>query len=242
VTRVKRFCCAVLVLLGLTAPILARGDDTLQPVPANGQCSVPGDPQWTPQEIFVWQHVCVGEVADLADFNKGRNYGGNLDPKRPEGWPESRIISLAFLKTIFLDDKYRKVPRQRQIRIVGAHLTDTLNLENIQLEDEFDLVNSLLEKGVNFSGLRSAYAVSLVGSNVTGPFVMNEGHLGGQLSLEWSKIGEQPTDQAGAVAEAPLLDGTHFHVCEFGFDLHTVSRLERIDLEIEALTVEICRR
>jgi hypothetical protein len=187
-TRVKRavgrFYCAVAVLLGLTAPTLARGHHTLQPVPANGQCSVRGDPQWKAQEMFVWQHVCVGEPAD---FNTP-NYGGNLDPKRREGLPESRIIRPEFLQTILLEDKYRKVPRRRGVRIAGARLTDTLNLENIQLEDEFELVSSLLEKGVNLSGLRSKYAVVLAGSNITGQFLMNGGHLDGQLALTGSKI------------------------------------------------------
>jgi hypothetical protein len=100
--RVKRaagrFCCVFSVLLGITAPIVARGDDTPQPVPANGQCSVAADPQqWTPQEIFVWQHVCVGQVAD---FNEGLKYGGHLDPKGPKKLPENRILRPAFLETI----------------------------------------------------------------------------------------------------------------------------------------------
>src|SRR5260370_27095089 len=169
-----RFCCAGWVLALVLSPILARGDDAAQPVPANGQCSVREDPQWTPQEIFVWQQVCVGEVAD---FNKGPNYGGNLDPKRREGLPESRILRPAFLETILLEDKYRKVLRRRGVKISGARLTDILDLENIQLEDEFALAKSLLEKGVNFSGLRSTYTVSLVGSNITGQFLMIGDHL-----------------------------------------------------------------
>jgi len=45
--------------------------------PASGArvCSTPADPQWLPQEKFVWQHVCVGEPAN---FNKGPEYGGEL--------------------------------------------------------------------------------------------------------------------------------------------------------------------
>jgi hypothetical protein len=183
---VARFCCAGWVLALLLSPILALGDDAAQPVPANGQCSVPADPQqWTQQEIFVWQHVCVGQVAD---FNEGITYGGYLDPKGPKKLPDSRILTRAFLETIFLDDKYHKVLTRYGVRITGARLIDILDLQNAQLGGEFDLVNSLLEKGVNFIGLRSSYAVSLAGSNITGPFVMNEGHLGAQLSLLGSNI------------------------------------------------------
>jgi hypothetical protein len=49
------------------------------------------------------------------------------------------------------------------------------------------------------------------------------------------------------VAEAPFLDGAHFHVRKFGFDLFRHPRqlhrelAARIVVAIEALTVEICR-
>src|SRR5260370_3301158 len=105
-----RFCCAGWVLALVLSPILARGDDAAQPVPANGQCSVREDPQWTPQEIFVWQQVCVGEVAD---FNKGPNYGGNLDPKRRQELPGTRILRPPFLKTILHKSKFPYVLRLR---------------------------------------------------------------------------------------------------------------------------------
>jgi hypothetical protein len=180
---VVRFCCAVWVLALLLSPILAHGDDDARSVLVNGQCSVPADPQWTPQESFVWHQVCVGEVAD---FNKGSHYGGNLDPKRPEGLPDSRILRLAFLETILLDNKYRTVLTRRGVII--ARLTDILDLQNVQLGGEFALQHSLLEKGVNFSGLRSMNAVSLWGSNITGGLLMNGGQIGGQLALGRSKI------------------------------------------------------
>jgi hypothetical protein len=173
------------VLLGLAAPIFARGDDTPQPVPANGRCSVPSDPAWTPQEIFVWQRVCVGQVAD---FNEGPNYGGPLDPKGPKTLPEGRILRPMFLETILVEDKYRKVLTRRGVIISGARFTDNLDLRYAQLGHEFALTESLLEKGVDFSGLRSPYGVSLAHSNITGWFVMKEGHLGGQLSLVGTKI------------------------------------------------------
>jgi hypothetical protein len=195
------------VLLGLTAPILARGDDTPQPVPANGQCTVPADPQWKPQEIFVWQHVCVGE---LADFNKEPNYGGNLDPKRHEGLPESRILRPAFLETILLEDKYRKVVTRRGVIIAGARLTDILDLQNVQLGGVFALARSLLEKGVNFSGLRSAYAVSLQGSKITGFLLMNGGQVGGQLALGGAKITGPLHLEELQIGESLNMDGAQF--------------------------------
>jgi hypothetical protein len=226
---VARFCCVLSVLLGLTAPIVARGDDTPQPVPANRQCSVPADPQWTPQENFVWQRVCVGEVAD---FNKGPNYGGNLDPKTPQGLPESRILRPAFLETILSDDKYRNILTRRGITIIGARLTNTLDLKNVQLRNEFELHWSILEKGANFSGLRSTYSISLTGSKITGPLVM-EGlqvernlnmramaqvggvrfvgaYVGGQLTLSGSQITSPLLMDELQVGQTLFMDGAQF--------------------------------
>ena len=185
----RRFCCAVLVLLGLSAPILARGDDTPQPMPVNGQCSVSADPQWTRQEKFVWQHVCVGEVAD---FNKEPepNYGGNLDPKRPEGLPESRILRPDFLETILFSDAYRRSLKRHGVRILGARLTENLDLENARLEIDFRLRRSLLEKGANFSGLRSAYPIDLEGSKIIGLLRMDRLRVESGLSMRWGEFSE----------------------------------------------------
>jgi hypothetical protein len=144
---VTRYGCAVLLLTLLLAPAGARGDDAAQPVPAVGRCTVPADPKWTPQEKFVWQRVCVGKIAN---FNNGPDYGGNLDPKRPQGLPDSRILRPAFLEQILLEGKYRNELTRRGIRITGVRFNDTLDLENAKLRNELDLEGSFLAKGIKF--------------------------------------------------------------------------------------------
>jgi hypothetical protein len=42
----------------------------------------------SPQEKFVWEHVCIG---DEANFNSEPGYGANFDPKKSAEWPETRI-------------------------------------------------------------------------------------------------------------------------------------------------------
>ena len=145
-----RFVSAVVVLTLLVVSLSARGEDVAQPVPANGKCSVQADPQWTSQEKFVWQHVCVG---DVADFNAGSDYGGNLDPKRPEGLPASRILRPVFLETILLADKYRHALTRRGVRISGASFGDTVDLEGAQLGNDLALFRSLLSKGARFRAI-----------------------------------------------------------------------------------------
>ena len=72
---------------------------------------------WTEQEKWVWSRVSEGEIAD---FNKAEDYGGKLDPKKPEEWPESRILTPAFLETILLNEPYRGALTRHGVQISGA--------------------------------------------------------------------------------------------------------------------------
>jgi hypothetical protein len=203
-----RYGLAVTILTLLLTPFAAHAEKgEARPVPANGECSVPVDRRWSAQEKFVWRRVCVGE---LADFNKGRDYGGDLDPKGQEGLPQSRILRPSFLETILLEEKYLHALTRLGVRIVGARFTENVDLSGAQLEREFWLYKSLLEKGVNFRGVRSTQAILLNGSKITGTLNMDSlradrnllmtekaefgevvllgAHVGGQIDLTGSKV------------------------------------------------------
>jgi hypothetical protein len=164
----RRYCYALLVAL-LLGPVAARADEAAQPVPADGVCAVPADQHWSRAEKFVWQRVCVGGTAD---FNKESGYGNDLDPRKPQGLPESRVLSSAFLETILLKDKYRRALTRRGVRNVGARFQESLDLEGAQLGHELRLERSLLEKGANLYGMGSTHEISLDGSKVAGTLDM----------------------------------------------------------------------
>ena len=204
---VIRFVFAVGVLTLLVAPPSACGGDVVQPVPMNGQCSVPADRHWTPQEKFVWQHVCIGEVAN---FNIEPGYGGNLDPKGPKGLPDSRILRPSFVEAILLAEKYRHALTRRGLGIVGARFTEPVDLEDTQLGHDFALYQCLIEKGARFGRLRSTHTIELGGSKIigtldmagaridqsvlvrdtaeVGPIVLEGAYIGGQLDLSSTKV------------------------------------------------------
>ena len=73
----------------------------------------------------MWNQVYIGAIAD---FNKAEGYGGELDPKKPEGWPKSRVLQPEFLETILLREPYRSALRRQGVCIVGAWFTEPLNL------------------------------------------------------------------------------------------------------------------
>jgi cytoskeletal protein CcmA (bactofilin family) len=171
-------CAFFLVLLALLgASFEARSEGLPETASPDGNCSVPADTQrWTKQEIFVWERVCAG---DIADFDEGTADGEKLDPNGPEGLPESRILSSKFLETILLEDKYRAVLPRRGVRIEGARFTERVDLVNAELKHELWLNRCLLEQGADFSGAKSTHLLSFDRSKVNHEFTAN-----------WSRIDE----------------------------------------------------
>jgi hypothetical protein len=176
-------------------------------MPDNAMSAVPAAKDWTPQEKFVWERVAAGKTAN---FNTADGYGGNLNPKKPEGWPDNRVLRSAFLETILLKDPYRSNLTRRGVTIIGARFTDPIDLEGAELQHRLVLLGSLIEKGADLSGLSSKYPISLSSSKVVGmlqangldldaSLFMRDGefaevdltaaHIGGQLALDSSKVG-----------------------------------------------------
>jgi hypothetical protein len=174
---------AVMITLLLTA----FGVQAARPVPADGQCPTAADERWTPQEAFVWGRVCIGQVAD---FNAAPEYGGDLDPKRPEGLPDNRVLSSAFIETILLSDKYRQALTRNGVRITGARFAEAVDLSGAEIAHELWLNRSLLEKGAVFRNVRSTKRITLDGTRVIGPFVMRGARVEEDLSISNAEYGD----------------------------------------------------
>jgi hypothetical protein len=174
-----------LVLILFIAPQGTRAQGSTSSTSLDEPCSVSADPRWTPQEKFVWERVCDGKVAD---FNAAPGYGGELDPKKPDSWPQNRILRPAFLETILLTGTYRRALTRHGVDIVGARFIEDLDLQNAELGHYLGLRNSLLEKGLNFARARSKFPMSLTGSNMAGAVNLWGLELGAELFMEDAKF------------------------------------------------------
>jgi hypothetical protein len=172
------------VVLGLAiTTFIADGKGAAQPLRSNHECPVPADPSWTAQEIFVWNHVCVGVDAD---FTSESGYGGAIDPQQSAGFPNNRVLTSVFIETVLLDEKYRRALTRLGVVIVGARFTEPIDLADANLGYDLALRDSLLENGANFRGLRSKHRVSLRGSKIVGKLDMAELHAEQvDLSKSW---------------------------------------------------------
>jgi hypothetical protein len=197
--------CLLIALAVLAVPIAAYADTPPQPIPADGNCAVPVDPNWTKQEQFVWLNVCVGKEAD---FNKAPGYGGDLDPKGPNGLPESRILRSSFLETILLKDKYRGALTRLGVRITGARFTDTVDLQNAELGHDLWLDRSLLEKGVNLEAVETRRRMAFDSSKILGTFNAAGSRISEDLSMYQTEFSDDVDLSRAQVGNLLFLRGS----------------------------------
>jgi hypothetical protein len=173
------------VMTVLLATLVVRADEPARPVPMDGQCPVAADEHWTAQETFVWGRVCIGQTAD---FNVVPEYGGDLDPKRPEGLPDNRVLTSAFIETILLADKYRHALTRNGVRIVGARFNDVLDLSGAQIDHELWLDRSLLAQGADFREARSTHRILIDRTRAGGPVLMQDIRIDKDLAIHRSEL------------------------------------------------------
>jgi uncharacterized protein YjbI with pentapeptide repeats len=137
-------------------------DSTTLPVEHERRCKADPQKEWTAQERWVWQKICLGETAD---FNGAAGVvDGFLDPAIKEQWPKNRIIRSRFLETILLDEPFRSALTHHGVRIWGAWLREPLNLSGGILPTTLQLQYSRFESDVDFSSTRTSFPLSFEGS------------------------------------------------------------------------------
>ena len=174
----------LLAFTSIAACSSALAENGQRPTPSRETCPR-ADGAWTAQEKLVWTRSCSGKPAD---FNKEPGFGGKLDPKAPEGLPESRVLRPEFLRAILLDDKYRRALTPRGVRISGARFKETVDLEDAALMHELWIDESLFESGVNFEGLVSTASVTFDGSKISGPLNLLDARIGRNLYIRKSEL------------------------------------------------------
>ena len=190
--------------MALAAPVAAHAESPPQPIPADGKCAVAVDPNWTKQEQFVWLNVCAGKEAD---FNKAPGFGGDLDPKGPNGLPASRILRSSFLETILLKDKYRSALTRLGVRITGARFTETVDLQNAELEHDLWLDRSLFEKGVNLEAVETRRRMTFDGSKILGTFDAAGSRISKDLSMYQTEFSDDVDLSKAQVGNVLFLRG-----------------------------------
>ena len=111
-----------------------------------------------------------------------------LDPKKGEGWLETRVLRSKFLETILLHEPYRSALPRQGVRIDGAWFTESLDLSYATLVQQLWLDYSRFESPVDLTYLQAPQLVSLEGSTFTGEVKLLRAKIGGHLDMSESKF------------------------------------------------------
>ncbi len=166
-----------------------------------GECNVPPHTKWTKPEKWVWEKICNGEIAD---FNIGKKYGGELDPKKNEIWnaenenAKKRVLRSRFLETILTHEPYKSALTRRGVCIVGAWFREKVDLSNANIDYELWLEKSRFDYGLDFNSLKTSNHVSFEGSVFKSTVDMDGIQVGKRLVMSEGAVFESEVILRGA--------------------------------------------
>ena len=152
--------------------------------------TLPGDPHkvephtdWSPQEKWIWNKICSGEIADFNASEEFKGYGDILEPSKPGDWPNTRILTQKFLETILLHEPYRDAISRKGVRIAGAWFKDEIDLSDATLTRNLCLEKSRIDADVNLHFFKTTHSLFLRGSIFNGNLNMESMQVDGELHM-----------------------------------------------------------
>ena len=144
------------VLLG--ALLIAQATGIAAANQISPACPISRAQTWTSTEMWVWTQTCHGKKADL-----NLHFGRPLRPTEQDGWTAERQISASFLESLSLRETFRPLSK-KAIIIIGAWLTEPVDLSDSKLDIVLRLEHSRFDESVMLAGLINPRTVALVGS------------------------------------------------------------------------------
>ena len=156
-------------------------------VPSTKPCPVSADRDWTPVERWAWEEICHGRVAAL-----DRMPGTDM-----EQFP---VLRPEFLRTILIDEMYRKQIAQLGVRINHGRFRDPLLLDGIPVPGSLQLTDTRFEDRLSLNAARIEGDLILSRSNFGRGFDLSGVRVGNNLYLNTT----ESTSALGAeAAEGP---------------------------------------
>ena len=188
--------------LALCISIVAQGQVALP----GGDCRVEVHQSWSDVEKWVWDRLCVGEIADL-----GERDNRSLDPHSNEGWDDERRLSPRFLETILLHERWASAVPRQGVRIKGALFDALIDLDDGRIEHPLWLSDSRFTEPVNLRYIETRSYVSFTGSNFLRQLKLNSAIIDIHLDMTDVKVsGKLNMDSATIGASLYMRDGAEF--------------------------------
>ncbi len=163
---------------------------------------------WTPQEKWVWNQICNGEIADFNERDK--EYDKVFDPKNYKRKPKGRLLTPEFLETILIHEPFCGSLTHHGVRIVGAWFKDTIDLSDATLAHPLRLEKSRFDSELYLPFLKTDCGISLYGSYFNDKLHMNSVNISGYLYMKDVAV-FKAVDLIGADIEGQFnMDGSEF--------------------------------
>ena len=146
-------------------------------------CRVEADTSWTEVERWVWDRLCVGEIADL-----GERDGRELVPSDSTGWDEKRLLTPNFLESILLHEPWAPALPRQGVRIIGAYFKERVDLDDGQIERQLWLDESRILPSVALDRLRTRSLLSLEGT-YTDSVMLDGAEIGDDVVMSHAVFG-----------------------------------------------------
>lgn len=143
-------------------------------------CNIAPLANWTTQERWVWREICEGRMANLNEYVSN---GLWFDPTQPDSYPQNKVLTPNFIKTILLYEPFNKSIPSRGVCIVGARFEESLDLSNTKFEHDLWLLYCKFDRNVDFSGVTTASLISFESSTFEGDVLFNVAKIGKQLNF-----------------------------------------------------------
>ena len=168
-------------------------------------CLAARSEDWTAQEAWVWERLCLRDVADLGEAGR---FGTAGEVDSADGWSRERIIRAAFLEEVLMEPGLAGHLSNRKIQIEGAWIREAVDLEGGSVESPLYVFGSRFESDVVMQGLRTTGNVGLDGSSVSGTFTVDGASIGGSLFLRDAAVNEVDATAADIAGGVELVDST----------------------------------
>lgn len=189
-----------------------------------------------PAERKLQTAVITGTVVDLR--------AGDIDldnPSRGAAWGDDRAIGAQLLAGLLTGDTAPQGGRPQAVKLRGARITGSLNLEAAEVGCPLMLKDCYLEEPINLSGasaraiglpgchvpalnleeLRAAGSLELDGATTHGEIRMSGARIAGHFDLSGATL----INPNGYALFADLISVEHSMFCRYGFSAHGEVRL-----------------
>lgn len=143
---------------------------------------LPPEAGFTAWELWVWERVIRGELADLSKY-PGAPDTGEIDPAKAAEWPAHRVLSERFLRTILFHPPWSTAPERPGVRIRCALIREPINWSARETHGEIWLDLCLFEKAVTLQDATVCGLLSFEGSHFAESLDLERAYIKGGLLL-----------------------------------------------------------